>query len=125
MVHIDIKATNMELTDAIRSHVLEKVNMLEKYLDDDPSIQGQVEVGKTTHHHNKGEVFRAELNLSVPGDMIRAVEEHEDLYAAIDTMKETASRELRRAKNKQKDQKRKGGRSLKALFKRVTGSNNE
>jgi len=114
---ITIKATNIELTAAIRNYVEEKISSLDKCLNhfDPESVLVKVEVGKTTQHHQKGLVFRAEANLTVPRNFFRAEDETTDLYASIDavhdelkrqivTLKEKAVKEkVRRArKNKEK-----------------------
>ncbi|PJA46332.1 ribosomal subunit interface protein [Candidatus Uhrbacteria bacterium CG_4_9_14_3_um_filter_36_7] len=90
-----IQSTNIELTDAIRSYVEQKVFLLEKLLTDfEASAKLTVEVGKTTQHHYKGEVFRAEMNLDIPGEFFRAEEIREDLYEAIDAAKDNLKRQL-------------------------------
>ena len=110
----DIQATNIELTDAIRDYVDEKVQFLDKFLDaTDTSVHAQVEVGKTTQHHHKGEVFRAEMNLHMSGHDVYATAENEDLYAAVDEMKDILSRELRNYKAKQTDKMRRDGSASK------------
>ncbi len=82
---IDFKGLNMELTDAIKARVQEKMDGLAKLTAGfDQVANAQVEVGKTSHHHNKGQVFRCEINLRAPGGELRAEEEREDLYEAID-----------------------------------------
>lgn len=89
------KATNMDLTDAIRSYVEEKVEHLRKLCSEfDPADDLQVEVGKSTKHHAKGPYFRAEMMLKIPGKKIRAESEAEDLYAAIDDAKDQMRRQL-------------------------------
>lgn len=91
-MNIQLLASNIELTDAIRAHVQEKLGGLDKYFDH--IISARVEVGKTTNHHHKGEVFRAEANLDVPGTVIRAEAVADDLYKAINETKDILKREL-------------------------------
>jgi putative sigma-54 modulation protein len=88
----------MELTDAIKEHVNEKVGSLEKYFDN--IIEARVDVGKTTDHHQKGDVFRAEVNLQVPGTLLRAEAVEEDLYKAINEVKNELQRQLVEYKEK-------------------------
>ncbi len=90
-----IKATNMELTDAIRTYVEEKVNAFEKLCEEfDPAATLEVEVGKSTQHHAKGPFFRAEMMLRIPGKDLRAETEAEDLYEAVDQVKDQLRRQL-------------------------------
>ncbi len=106
-MNINIKATQMELTPAIKEYVQEKMDMLEKYLGDIQVINCDVEVGVTTHHHSKGEIFRAEVNLNLPGEMLRVEKTEEDLYKAIEKVKDHLTREIRQYKEKRIDSKRK------------------
>ena len=44
-----------------------KVNGLEKFIHRiDESVQAWVEVGRTTAHHLKGDVYRAEIQIHIP-----------------------------------------------------------
>jgi len=113
----NIKATNIELTDAISDYVAKKIDMLEKYVDqDDTSINVDIEVEKTTDHHQKGELFRAEANFYVGGKMFRAEATNEDLYASIDEMKDELARVLSEKKKKDRTQQRKGGSFIKKML---------
>jgi len=114
----NIKATNMELTPAISDYINKKIEMLEKFVDpNDTSVSANIEVGKTTEHHQQGDVFRAEINFSIGGKQFRAVSETEDLYAAIDEMKDDLAKSLLSNKGKQQTAFRKGASQLKNLLK--------
>lgn len=92
----------MDMTDAIRTAVDKVLVNLDKYAERfGESVSADVEVGKTSHHHHKGEIFRAEINISVPQKgILRAEATDEDLYVAIDKMEESISRELRKLKER-------------------------
>ncbi|MFC1721199.1 ribosome hibernation-promoting factor, HPF/YfiA family [Patescibacteria group bacterium] len=114
----NIKATNIELTPAIYDYIDKKMEMLEKFVDEnDTSVSASIEVGKTTNHHQNGDVFRAEINFSIGGKQFRAVSETEDLYAAIDEMKDDLAHSLLSDKEKQQTLMRKGASQLKNLIK--------
>lgn len=113
----DIKTTNIELTPALHAYANEKLDLLGRLLDkSDQSVYASVEIGLTTHHHHKGRVFRAEVNLHTAGRNFRAVEFAEDLYAAIDLVKDELARELRSHKEKSETLFRRGGRIIKNLI---------
>lgn len=116
---INIKATNTELTPAISTYVEEKVLGLDKFIvaDDPESVLANVEIGLSTKHHQSGKIYRAEINLHIGGKYIRAVSEQEDLYAAIDDMRDQVSREITSFKNKKRDLLRKGGAVVKDFLK--------
>jgi putative sigma-54 modulation protein len=85
---IKIKATNLELTPAIKDYVYTKLMMLNKYFGGISPVLCEFEVSLTTHHHLKGEIYRAEANLSFPGQMLRVEKTEKDLYKAIDKVKD-------------------------------------
>ncbi len=114
-----IKSTNIELTDAISSFVDSRVRALEKFVaPDDSSASVDIEVGKTTGHHNKGDIFKAEFNFQMGGKNFRVVDENTDLYAAIDKAKEEMIKTLRRNKGRQQTLFKRGGATIKRLLKR-------
>lgn len=89
----------MELTEAIKDYVNEKIGGLEKFFDN--IIEAKVDVGKTSNHHQKGDVFRAEVNLDVPEKyVLRAEATREDLYMAINEVKDDLQRQIKKYKEK-------------------------
>jgi putative sigma-54 modulation protein len=117
-MQITIKATNIELTEAIRDYVNKKFNAVSKFVrKSDESVLCRVEVGKVTHHHKKGEVFRAEGRIHIDGKELYAASEKEDLYAAVDDVKDELVRVLTSTKEKKMDMVRKGGARIKNMLK--------
>lgn len=99
---IDIKGTNMELTQAIKDYVNEKIGGLEKYFDG--ILVARVDVGLTSKHHQKGNIFRAEVNLEVPQKhVLRAEAVREDLYMAINEVKQELQIQLKKLKDKMRN----------------------
>lgn len=98
-MQIDIKGTNLELTQSIKDYVEEKIGGLEKFFDQ--ILEARVEVGITTKHHQKGKIFRAEVNLEVPKKyIIRAEAERDDLYMAINEVKDELQRQIKKYKER-------------------------
>lgn len=97
-MNINIKATGMEMTDAIRSYAEEKMETLVKFFDNIQHID--IDVGMNSNHHNKGNVYYAEVNMSIPGRLVRVVKEEADLYKAIDKVKDHLKVELEQEKEK-------------------------
>lgn len=112
---INLKAKNFSLTPSIEAYLKEKINSLDKFLSLDDSICADIELAKTTKHHQKGEIFRAEVNLKVPGRLIRAAAEEWDLRVAIDAVKDNLQREIKSNKEKNISLYKKGAR----LFKKI------
>ncbi len=98
----------MELTEAIKFQVGKKLMGVEKLVADFEPATARVEVGKTSRHHNKGEVFRSEINLDIRGGLLRAEAAGEDLYEAIDVAIAELRRQLVDAKERRQDRHRHG-----------------
>jgi putative sigma-54 modulation protein len=113
-INLNLKATNLELTPAISSYVEGKIGHIEKFLQpDDTTASAQVEIGKTTRHHQTGDFFRAHANLHTKDGDFNAIAEESDLYAAIDVMKDGLEREVTTHKDKKLSLVRQGGRMFK------------
>lgn len=114
---INIQATNIELSDAIRDYLDKKIEGLDFMVDSETSeAVGQIELGKTTNHHRSGEIYRAEINIMTEGKYIRAVSNNEDLYGAIDEMKDQIFTEVKKYKSKQRSLIRRGGHKVKNMM---------
>lgn len=117
---LNINAVEMELTPAIRSYVEKKFNLLKKFLvkkDYMNTVLAKVEIGKTTKHHNSGLLFKAEAHLKVGRDSFNASSVQEDLYAAVDLVKDELEREIVSKKDRAQTLKTRGGRKLKKMMK--------
>ncbi|HYC34158.1 MAG TPA: ribosome-associated translation inhibitor RaiA [Candidatus Paceibacterota bacterium] len=121
MLKQHLKATNIELTDAISDYVEKKIGVLEKIIAPQLESLAEVEVGKTTNHHNKGDVFRAEVNLTMGDKQLRAVAVENDLYKAIDKVKDGIVREVKNAKGRRENLIKRGHRKLKGMMRGLWG----
>jgi putative sigma-54 modulation protein len=119
-MHIIITGVQMEITDAIRAYSLEKMKTLEKYIEkDDTSGKLTLELSKTSNHHVHGDVFQAEAQLHARGKEISMKTTQDDLYKAIDILKDMLTRELASHKDKSQSSFRKSAHKVKALFKKL------
>lgn len=96
----ELHATNVDMTEAMNTYATEKVMSLERVAQRFEPCDATIEMGKTSEHHNKGDVFFAEINLSIPGNLLRARAVTDDLYAAIDQAKDDIKRQLVDVKDK-------------------------
>jgi putative sigma-54 modulation protein len=103
---INLKASNIELTAAIHEYVQTKVDMLEKYLGGTQVIHCDFEVAKSVGGQNKGEIYRAEINLQIPGNLLRVDKTEVDLYKAIDKVKDHMEEMIISHRKKLRDQER-------------------
>ena len=115
---IDLKTKNFEITPSIKIYLQDKLNVVDKFLPNNESIFADVELAKTTKHHKKGDIFKAEVNLTIPGRLIRAVAEKWDLRAAIDAVKDELQREITMNKEKSISLRHRAARLLKKLIRR-------
>ncbi len=124
-MNLNIKTTNISLTPAISEYLDKKLSMLNKFVDlERDNVLIQAEVGKTTHHHKSGDIFRAEVNLRINGKNYRAVSEKDDLYVAIDMVKDELAEEIKSGKERRISIVRKGALKLKNMIKGLGGFSN-
>jgi len=113
-MQLSIKAKNIELTDAIKAAVEKKLATLDKKVSRfGTSVTAEVEVGKTSKHHNKGLVFRAEVHVRLPGKLVYAEALNKDLYAAVTDAKREAERQIADFKGSLAAMQKRGGRAAK------------
>jgi len=118
-MNISIKTKNIELNDDIRDFIDTKFANLEKFITkkEDQRVLVEVDIGKVTKHHRKGDIYKAEVNVSFDKDVHRVHEKADHLYTAIDKAKDELVRHLRRDKNKKKNLFRRGAAKVKRFIK--------
>jgi ribosomal subunit interface protein len=113
-----IKVTGMEITMEASLYLEKKMASLDKLIDqNDTSVFAQIEIGKTTNHHNQGELFKTEINLHIAGTDFRIESEKDSLYTAIDIAKDHLYQELQTYKRKKLSIIRRGGAKIKNALK--------
>ena len=98
-----------------------KIGSLEKFLDlfreqdsiGKPAAEVFFEIERTTLHHKKGEIFRAEAQVKLPRKGLRVESLSENLRTAINDVKDELQVKLKRYKNKVVAQSKKKARSFK------------
>lgn len=95
-MNITIKATNIELTEPLKEYIEDKIGGLDRMLKsiDADTIKTQVEIGRESKHHQKGDVYRAEVNIILPDGMLRAEQNDGDARVAIDVVRDKLRREI-------------------------------
>lgn len=108
------------MTVALKEYTLEKMKTLEKYVPkDDTSAKLTVELSKTTNHHTHGDIFQAEGRLHIRGKETTVKTTQNDLYKAIDVLKDMLIREVANYKDKERSIVRRSAYKVKALFKKL------
>ncbi len=109
-MQLDIKAKNITLTEAIRAYVEAKVATFDaKVARFGTSVSCEVEVGMTTRHHKKGPIFRAEIHVRLPGNLVYAEAEDFNLYVALNEAKKEAERQILAYKGLRAQKAKRGG----------------
>ncbi len=116
----NVKTTNIELTPAIDQYLKYKLSKIKKYLDESlGEAMVDVEIGKITEHHKQGQLFKAEINLVVPGQSLRRADvQGFDLYTAIIEARDEIVLQVKSTHQKQATLFRRGARQIKAMMKR-------
>ena len=99
---IDISTKNISLDEPIRIFIEEKIGGLDHLIGNSDG-QAKVEIGKPSEHHRSGDIFFAEVNLTLGGKLIRATCDHEDLYNAITGVKDELQVQIKKFKEKRTD----------------------
>ncbi len=99
---IDIYTKNISLDKPLEVFIQEKIGSLEKFIKGG-AIFAKVEIGKPSRRHKNGFIFRAEANLSIGGELLRAESDHEDLRTAITEVKDDLQIQIKKFKEKRKD----------------------
>ncbi len=118
-MQIKIKATGIILNPDIEKYLEKRLESLGKITDfSNSAVLAEVELGRTTSHHQSGDIFRAELNLTMDGRHFRTEAEKDDLNSAIDEMKDEMADALRSFKGKKISLFRRGGARIKQLLRK-------
>ncbi|AWK14936.1 ribosome hibernation promoting factor [Candidatus Fukatsuia symbiotica] len=96
-MQLNITGHNIEITDSLRKFVTTKFNKLAKFEQYSDYIQ-QIYVTLSVEKVQQ----IAEATVHVHGGNLRATSEQEDMYAAIDTLIDKLTRQLRKHKDKLK-----------------------
>lgn len=113
-----IKATNLEITEAIREYVDKRFEKVHQFLADDTTARVNVEIAKTSNHHKHGDIFRSDVRVSARGQQIYAQSEESDLYTTIDIVRDEVLRQLTTSKDKRTSLLRRGGAKVKGMLRR-------
>jgi len=126
-MQINLQGKGIELTDSIKDYVFKRVTNLEKLLSKIELNGGEVsvnfEVGKNTNHHKSGEVFHADCLINLKGEKFYSSADEEDLYQAIEVVKENLFREISKNKDRRQTLFKRGAASIKKMFKGLSKRN--
>lgn len=126
-MQINLQGKNMELTEAIKDYILKRITNLGKLLSGLEKEKGEAmvdfEVVKTTNHHKAGEIFHAACKIKIDGRKFYSESDHEDLYSAIDEVKDSLFNEIEKNKDRKQALFRRGAASVKKMLKGLSNRN--
>jgi putative sigma-54 modulation protein len=126
-MNISIKTRNFDITPALTEYTEKKLDVIHKLISErfNQSVIVDVELGRAGNHQHSGEIFRAEATVLVKGRSYRAVSEKENIYTAIDDVRDELMRELRTEKRKRLHSLRAGGRKFKNMIRNIFRKDDE
>lgn len=117
-MQIQIYTKNLELTKEVKNYLEEKIGGLEKFMEHvDTSIDVKAELSRITRHHQSGDIYRCEVNMFFPHQLIRSEAERDNLLLAIDEVKDELQLEIKKYKQRYRTKYLRGARVLKKLLK--------
>ena len=125
---INLLGKNIEVTPAIQDYVIKRVTNLEKLLSKMEKRGAEAvvnfEVAKSTNHHKKGSsIFHTDCLIKIQGEKFYGSADKEDLYGAIDTVKESLFKEISKKKDRKQTLFKRGATSVKKMMKGLSKRN--
>ncbi len=108
-VKIDIFTKNLELSDRLNDYVVNKVDKLEKFLDEVDECRVDLSHVKTARNARDRHV--AQLTLRGKGFILRSEERSDNIFSAVDAALDKMRRQIRRYKGK-RDRGRGDGQTI-------------
>ncbi|WP_077307543.1 ribosome hibernation-promoting factor, HPF/YfiA family [Terribacillus halophilus] len=106
----NIRGENVEATQAIKDYIEKKVGKLERYFDS--PVNSEVHVNLSVHNNES----KIEVTIPMKNLLLRAEDNHVDLYAAIDLVVTKLERQIRKHKTRVNRRSRQNGSAPKHAF---------
>ena len=107
-----ISGKNIEVTEALKNIVMDKLGKLERYFTPETEIIVTMSVEK--------ERQKIEVTIPVKGNIIRSEQVSNDMYVSIDLVEEVIERQLRKYKNKIIQKQQEGSNFRKEFIEKET-----
>lgn len=95
MIKFSIRGENIEVTDALRSYVENKLAKIEKYFNEDQTLDTRVNLKVYREKSSK-----VEVTILVDVVVLRAEDVSQDMYGSIDLVVDKIERQIRKNKTK-------------------------
>ncbi len=93
-MNISLRGDRLEITDSMKAYAKEKLQKLEKYIEQPEKVDANILVKVRNHSH------KIEVTIPLKKFILRAEEEQEDFYAAIDVVVDKLERQIRKNKTR-------------------------
>ncbi|MBI2647842.1 MAG: HPF/RaiA family ribosome-associated protein [Candidatus Wildermuthbacteria bacterium] len=98
---LPFKTTNFKMNESVANFLSRRMEKMEELLGKIGGVvSGWIELGRTTRHHKKGDVYRAEAQIKLKSQSIRAEGVSNTVFGAITQMKDRLKRELSKYKTR-------------------------
>jgi len=118
-MNLNYKIKDEEVDEEIKKYIQEKIGgLVDQYLeklDEKINIPIEVEIKKETHH-KKGNVVYTEVNMKVPGKILRASTYALTVQAGIDEIEDDLKIQIKKYKEKRESKLRKDWLKLKSFL---------
>ncbi len=92
-IPLQITTRGIQHSEALETHIRDRVNKLEKFFDRITSCRVVAELPHK--HHSQGKQFNVRIDIGVPGNEIVVNHDHaEDIYVALNDAFDAAQRKL-------------------------------
>ena len=108
MMKFIISGKNIDITSSLRAAVEDKIGKLEKYFTPETEVHATLSVEKGRQ--------KIEVTIPVKGTIIRSEQVSSDMYVSIDLAAEVIERQLKKYKNKFREEQQAGAASLRTDF---------
>ncbi|MBI3573335.1 MAG: ribosome-associated translation inhibitor RaiA [Candidatus Kerfeldbacteria bacterium] len=98
-MHITISGKDFALTPAIKEYVIEKIGKLAKFSRAIERIGVELDVD---HNQHRGQIYRVEVWIYLPGKTLRAGQKASNMHEAIDTVYPKLERQIVRDKERKR-----------------------
>lgn len=95
MIKFNIRGENLEVTDALRSYIEEKITKIEKYFNEEQELNAKVNLKVY-----REKTAKVEVTIPLGSITLRAEDISQDMYGSIDLVADKIERQIRRNKTK-------------------------
>ena len=119
MKNLNIYSKDIDVNSSIEDYIQKRIDSLDKLFKGQnfKEIKADYRIGKVSNSKHSGDKYFAEVNISTPKKNYGARSENDDLYEAIDSLREELFNKISGFKDKKRTLFRKGAVAAKKILK--------